>query len=130
MLIVTQQLWSVKRMLGFFSIYFLFYGGLHLHFFFKVQGAFQLHGLILLPLILWLVTMFLAPMAVWRLESIGLHALVKPVAFIGYCWMGFIFLFFCIALSIDIAQLLLKWSAILLSFVPPALLVSTKNLFF
>ncbi|HEY0719769.1 MAG TPA: metallophosphoesterase, partial [Gammaproteobacteria bacterium] len=67
--------------------------------------------------------------AVWRLESIGLHAMVKPYAFIGYCWMGFLFLFFCIALSLDIAQLLLKGAVFLFSFVPPALLMNAKSLF-
>jgi len=73
--------------------------------------------------------MFLAPMVVWRLESIGLHSLVKPFAFIGYSWMGFLFLFFCISVSLDIAQLLLKWAAVLFSFVPPVLLASAKNYF-
>jgi len=117
-------------MLGFFTVYLLLYGGLHLHFFLKVQSAFQLHGLVLLPLLLWLVVMFLAPMVVWRLESIGLHSLVKPFAFIGYSWMGFLFLFFCIAVSLDLAQMLLKGAAILLSFAPAAFLVSAKSLFF
>src|SRR5512139_3958488 len=111
-------------MLAFLAVYLLVYGGLHLHFFLKMQAAFQLHGLLLLPLVLWLLVMFIAPLAVWRLESIGLHSLVKPVAFIGYCWMGFLFLFFCIALSLDLAQMVLKGAAILLTFVLPALLVS------
>lgn len=116
-------------MLGFLAIYLLVYGGLHLHFFFKVQAAFHLHGLALIALSLWLLVMFSAPMAVWRLESIGLHSLVKPFAFLGYSWMGFLFLFFCIAISLDLAQLLIKGAAILFSFAPPVFLVSAQSLF-
>lgn len=116
-------------MLGFLAIFLLVYGSLHLHFFLKVQAAFHLHGLALVALLLWLLLMLVAPLVVWRLESIGLHSLVKPFAYLGYSWMGFLFLFFCIALSLDIAQLLLKGAAILFSFAPPALLVSAKGLF-
>lgn len=117
-------------MLAFFAVYLLVYGGLHLHFFLKVQAAFHLQGIAVIALSLWLLVMFIAPMAVWRLESIGLHSLVKPLAFLGYSWMGFLFLFFCIAISLDLAQLLIKGAAILFSFASAALLVSSKSLFF
>ncbi len=116
-------------MLGFLAIYLLVYGGLHLHFLLKLQSAFHLHGISLVALAFWLLLMLAAPLAVWRLEAIGLHALVKPFAFLGYSWMGALFLFFCIALSLDLAQLLLKGGAILFSFTPPALLISAKPLF-
>lgn len=102
------------NLLGFFTVYLLLYGGLHLHLLLKVQSAFHLHGWALMALMAWLLLMFLAPMAVWRLESIGLQALVRPVAFIGFCWMGVLFLFFSIAMALDLALLLLKGGNLLL----------------
>lgn len=116
-------------MLGFLVIYLLLYGGLHLHFFFKVQAAFALHGVALFVLVIWLVVMFSAPLLVWRLESIGLHALVRPFALVGYSWMGLLFLFFCTALALGLAQWLLKAGALAFSWAPPPLLVSAKSLF-
>jgi uncharacterized protein len=58
----------------------------------------------------WLVALVLLmtfmPVLLWRIERGGWHYTAEVVAWIGYGWMGFIFLFFWIGLGLEILSLL------------------------
>jgi len=85
----------------FLLTFFLFYGCAHLYFFLKVKAATPLGILSGLCLALFLLFMVLAPVLVRVLEKEGLEAIARVLAYVGYLWMGFLFLFFSASLAID-----------------------------
>lgn len=59
----------------------------------------------LLPLSLWVVVMTLWPALQALLERAGWHRAAIAGGWVGYSWMGFVFLFFFIALALDLLGL-------------------------
>lgn len=53
----------------------------------------------------WIVLMTFSLPLVWRLEHGGRHRAATVVAWAGFCWMGWVFLFFWIALGLDVLGL-------------------------
>jgi uncharacterized protein len=86
----------------FFLTFFLIYGGTHLYFFLKVKGALASGLLSSFFLALFLLLMVVSPVMVRVLEKEGLEASARVTAYVGYLWMGFLFLFFSASLAIDI----------------------------
>ena len=74
-------------------------------FFAMVNAALGLAPVGRLAIAAWMVLMTLLPLLLWRLEKHVRHALVRIGAWDGYTWMGFIFLFFWIALAFDVLGL-------------------------
>jgi predicted MPP superfamily phosphohydrolase len=91
----------------FLITFFLIYGGTHLYFFLKVRGAFAPGTVNSLLLGLFLLVMVLSPVLVRVLEKEGLELPARLMAYTGYLWMGFLFLFFSAAIALDIYHLLL-----------------------
>ncbi len=91
----------------FLITFFLIYGGAHLYFFLKVKGAFAPGTVCSLLLGLFLMVMVLSPLLVRVLEKEGLELPARLMAYSGYLWMGFLFLFFSAAIATDIYHLLL-----------------------
>jgi uncharacterized protein len=87
--------------------FFLIYGGTHLYFYHKVKGAFEPGIACSLLLGLFLLMMVLTPILVRVLEKVGLELPARLMAYSGYLWMGFLFLFFSAAIVLDIYHLLL-----------------------
>jgi predicted MPP superfamily phosphohydrolase len=87
---------------------FFIYGGTHLYFFLKVKEVFTpgLTSSIFIALFLFL--MVTTPVLVRVLENLGMETFARFIAYTGYFWMGFIFLFFTSSLAIDIYHLLLR----------------------
>lgn len=85
----------------FLLTFFLIYGGVHLYFFMKVKIAFGLGTMAGVTLAVLLATLVIAPALVRMLEKEGLEATARMVAYAGYIWMGFLFLFFTFSLSLD-----------------------------
>src|SRR5258706_10038665 len=56
-------------------------------------------------LAVWIVLMTLSLPILWRLEHRGWHRLATVVAWVGFGWMGWVFLFFWIALALDVLRL-------------------------
>jgi uncharacterized protein len=112
----------------FLLVFLTVYGSLHLYFFLKLKAAFALAFYPNVAVIFILVALMLAPVGEHLLEGIGQIKIAKAVSWIGYCWMGILFLFFSSALCIDLYRLLLNmgsWiaSADLSSFKPSARLI-------
>lgn len=101
-------------MLVFLGIAFLIYGGLHLYALGKVWNAFPHSAALALALALWGVVMTVAPLIIWFMGKQGWHDAVTAASWVAYAWMGFLFLFCCVALLLDVARALawimeIKW---------------------
>jgi len=72
---------------------------------YAVMAAYQDLGLapsFLVPLLGWALLMTFFPFLLWRVERGGWHRLATVGAWFGYTWMGFVFLFFWIALALKV----------------------------
>jgi predicted MPP superfamily phosphohydrolase len=109
-------------MLLFLILFLSVYGSLHLYFYLKTSAAF-------LPgpggralLIFCLALLLLAPVIIHWLERLGLTTPTRWLAYAGYIWMGFLFLFLCTALSVDFYKIVLQgWKLIIRHDVSPFL---------
>ncbi|WP_298434820.1 metallophosphoesterase [Geobacter sp.] len=92
----------------FLATFFLIYGGTHLYFYTKARAAFGFGPAVGVPLALFLVLMAAAPILVRIAERQGLEQPARLLAWSGYCWMGFLFLFFSCSLLVDCWHLVLR----------------------
>ena len=90
----------------FLLTFFLLYGGLHYYLFVKANAALALGTLPSIFLILIMVLMVFAPLIVYTSERHGFFPLARLLSFIGYSWMGFVFLCFSCFILIDFFRLL------------------------
>ncbi len=96
-------------LLTFLSIY----GGIHLYLFIKARAALAPSLGLSLLMALFLTVMLVAPIAVRLLDRQGFHMAARILAYIGYTWMGLIFLFFWIAFCLDSFNLSMRLLALL-----------------
>jgi len=87
--------------------FILIYGGTHLYFFLKLKAAFPPGTLCALLLGFFLLLMVISPMLVRVLEKEGMETSARMMAYTGYLWMGFLFLFLSASLILDFYHLLL-----------------------
>jgi predicted MPP superfamily phosphohydrolase len=99
----TRKDWPHEVTMSLFILtFFLIYGGTHLYFFLKVKGAVNLGTATGICLALFLLLMTMAPVLVRVLEREGMAAAARLMAYAGYVWMGFLFLFFSASLVLDL----------------------------
>ncbi|MFA4917208.1 MAG: metallophosphoesterase [Syntrophales bacterium] len=98
----------------FLLLFFLLYIGFHLYFFLKVKGAIHPGFVADFCLILFLVTMIFAPFIARLVEGGGSDSLARIMSFVGYTWMGILFLFFFISLIFDIYRFILYAGGLIL----------------
>jgi uncharacterized protein len=105
--------------IAFLAIFLTLYGLLHYYFYRKAVHAFSLGlwGHVLLILVLCL--LLFSPVILEMLGKVEIDALKTVIAYIGYFWMGIIFLFFSINIFIDIYRAVIFISSWVFS---PALL--------
>lgn len=108
-----------------FLLFFLFlYGGLNFYFFFRLKHILHLSDKTQFTVILLLIFLILAPIIIRLLEKVQLDTLARHVAYWGYLWMAFIFLFFFIQITFDFTRLVLNFFSENLGNIP------TKNILF
>ena len=95
------------RMLIFLLVFVSIYSGLHLYGLIKVRQAQALDTLGIISLIIFMAIMIFAPIGVRLLESAGFEKTARMLAYIGYTWMGLLFLFISAAFAFDMYRLLL-----------------------
>lgn len=122
----------------FFIIFFALYGGMHLYAFLKVRAALIPGTVSSIFLILFMLVMTFTPFIIRMSEKFGLEYSARIMSYIGYTWMGVLFLFTSSSLAVDLFRLIihllesslhrdlhyLKPSAVLSLFIPLALSVS------
>ncbi len=95
----------------FFLTVFALYSGLHYYIFTKVRDAFSPGFGVSLLILVWFLFMVTAPLWVYYSEKEGLHSLARFLAYVGYLWMGFAFLFFSASILLDLYRLLVYLTA-------------------
>ncbi|MCK4225244.1 MAG: metallophosphoesterase [candidate division Zixibacteria bacterium] len=93
-------------MILFLLIFLLVYGGLHLYMFLKAKTAFAFGTKTSISLLLFMAIMVFAPILVRLFEKPGVEHVARLIAYIGYTWMGILFLFFSVSIVIDFCRLL------------------------
>jgi predicted MPP superfamily phosphohydrolase len=91
----------------FLLLYFLIYGSLHVYIFIKVKSAFAFNTQISIYVGLFLFAMILSPVLVRMFGRKELDSLARILSYIGYTWMGFLFLFCSASLVLDILTYIL-----------------------
>ncbi len=90
----------------FLLIYFSIYGGVHLYAFLKLKRGFALGLPAYLILAMFMILMVVAPIVVRISERHGYETLARGLAYIGFTWMGLIFIFISVSFFFDIYRLL------------------------
>jgi predicted MPP superfamily phosphohydrolase len=92
----------------FLLIFLLIYGGFHLYFFLKAKAAFTLPRWGSFLLAAFLLIMIAAPILVRLSEHGGYDQLAMSLAYLGYTWMGIVFLFVAASLAIDCCRIIIR----------------------
>jgi len=90
----------------FLLIYFSIYGSAHLYAFLKLKKGFSLGFPASLILATFMILMVVAPIVVRISERHGYDALARGLAYIGFTWMGLLFIFISVSFFFDIYRLL------------------------
>jgi predicted MPP superfamily phosphohydrolase len=98
----------------FLFTFFLIYAGMHLYAFLKVNAAFAFGITTNLLLITFMVIMVFAPIIIRISEKHGFEFFARFMSYVGYTWMGLLFLFTCASLIIDIYHFLIYLSSLIL----------------
>jgi len=91
-------------MLTFLSVAFSIYGAMHAYALSKVWLAFPHSTWLALALLLAGIVMTLSPLMLWYITRQNWHAATVAISWVAYLWMGFLFLFCCIALLLDLGH--------------------------
>ena len=89
------------RMAIFLSVFLTLYGSLHLYVFWKAKRAFGFHKHVGVLLGLFMGFMTVCPILVRVSERQGLESLAGVLAYGGFTWMGFLFLFVAAGIALD-----------------------------
>jgi len=90
----------------FLLIYFSIYGSAHLYAFLKLKKGFSLGLPVVLILAIFMILMVVAPVVVRISERHGYDAFARGLAYIGFTWMGLLFIFISVSFFFDIYRLL------------------------
>lgn len=88
--------------------FFLIYGSMHAYALLKARSALAFGPGTTLALLLLLGILLCAPIVTRQLGSHGYEGAARVVAYAGYLWMGFLFFFVCLNLSVDLLRLPLR----------------------
>ncbi len=89
----------------FLVTFFLLYGLLHFYTFLKAKSAFSFSAQIRALLMVFMVIMLFTPLIVHYSERFGFEPFARSLSYVGYIWMGVLFLFVSASFFIDIYRL-------------------------
>ena len=116
------------NMLFFLTIFFLLYGGMHFCAFLKTRSALAFSTNTGIYLGLFMLLMVLSPLIIRFSERLELTFFARLMSYIGYTWMGVLFLFFSASVCMDIYHLLIYLAGTIshknLSFLIPSVRLS------
>ncbi len=93
--------------------FFLIYGGMHVYAYCKARSALQFTPGVAVTLAAFMTLMVPAPILVHFLRTWGFEFAARVMAYGGYTWMGFLFLFFSASLAVDCYNILVRLLGIL-----------------
>ncbi len=74
----------------------------------RAINIFHFSGISQAIIIFVMILLIVAPVAVRLIEAVHLETLARIIAYIGYIWMAFVFLFFFLSITFDITRCLYK----------------------
>jgi hypothetical protein len=103
---------------------------MHVYAFLKLRRAVALSGISTALIAVFMILMILTPILVRVVESAEFERSAKVFAFVGYTWMGFLFLFFAASFTLDVWRFLVYAAEGLLKASLEILKVSARKAFF
>ena len=94
-------------MIPFFLIFFLLYGGMHLYAFMKARAAFAFSTTTGILVAFFMLIMVLAPLLIRLSERAGSELFARLMSYLGYTWLGILFLFVSASLVVDVYRFLI-----------------------
>ncbi len=83
-------------------MFFLLYGGMHLYAFLKARAAFAFGIYTGLSVAFFMLIMLFAPFVIRLSEKAGFEVFARLMSYIGYTWLGILFLFVSASAVIDV----------------------------
>ena len=96
----------------FFISFFLAYGGMHVYAYLRANAALHFGLFPRLAVAGAMLIMVFAPMLIRMAEKQGLEQLARVFSFVGYTWLGILFLFCSASLAVDGYRLLVRFAEI------------------
>lgn len=96
-------------MIIFLLVFFCLYGGINFYAFSRAINIFHFSGIAQVIIIFVMILLILAPVIVRVMEAVHLETWARIIAYIGYIWMAFVFLFFFLSVTFDIVRYLYKF---------------------
>jgi uncharacterized protein len=93
-------------MIIFLLSFFCIYGGINFYGFIRARSVFHFSGPAEIVIIALFIFLTLTPIIVRVAERYHLETFAQVIAYTGYLWMAFIFVFFCLGLTLDILRYL------------------------
>ena len=98
----------------FLLTFFLLYGSMHLYAFLKARAAFAFGTYAGISLAFFMLIMLFAPFIIRLSEKAGLEVFARFMSYIGYSWLGILFLFVSASAVIDAYRLVIFSGEIIL----------------
>jgi uncharacterized protein len=86
----------------FLLIFFLLYGSMHLYVFLKAKAALAFNMQAGIGLAVFMLIMIFAPVIVRFSEKAGFELFARFMSYLGYTWLGVLFLFISLSLVLDV----------------------------
>ena len=93
-------------MIIFLLSFLCIYGGINFYAFSRAKSVFHFSGAAQIIIIALFILLTLTPAIVRLAESLHLETFAQSIAYAGYLWMAFIFLFFVLGVALDILRYL------------------------
>ncbi|HUN54476.1 MAG TPA: metallophosphoesterase [Smithella sp.] len=82
-------------------IFLCLYSGINFYAFFQAKNVFHFSGTTEIVIITLLIFLILAPIIIRIIEKFHRETLARSIAYLGYFWMAFVFLFFFLNITLD-----------------------------
>jgi hypothetical protein len=99
-------------MILFILTFLCLYGGINFYAFFRARSVFHFSGFPQIIIVIVLILLICAPILVRTAEAYHQEFLARSIAYIGYIWMAFVFLFFFFNVTFEILLFLYKLTGI------------------
>ncbi len=96
-------------MIIFLLIFICLYGVINFYAFFRARKIFHFSGKFQIIVLNLLVLLILAPVIIRLAESYHLETLARSIAYVGYFWMAFVFLFFFLDIAFNVVNYLCQF---------------------
>lgn len=113
-------------LISFFSLY----AGMHLYVFLKTKAGLAFGAWNSSFLALFMLTMVFAPVIVRSSERAGLEVFARTISYIGFTWMGVLFLFISVSIVIDIYRILIYIAGLISGSDLSSIKLSVKSAFY